>query len=331
MSRPFKVTDEILKIIVELYISGETIPNIAIKLHLSKSTISLALKRAKMIVSSHNEIKIRSQTKKILANTDTIYNIFNLYRDGYSGHKIAELLNITSWSVYSILKKTDNMEDIAKYYESYILNEDIFENIDSHQKAYWLGFIAADGSVSDRCLTIQLSINDIEHLELFKKFIDTNCPIKSGESFNKNKTKKYKFCRIDIYSKKIISDLNKYGIVRNKTFCLRLPQIDDNFMSSYLLGFIDGDGSFIINKNNQLKFSLIGYIPNIKEIQDILIKECSLNKTKIFVRNNHIGYFDYCGNLQVKKIHDYLHKHDVVCLNRKKIENLRKVSYEYSI
>ena len=52
-------------------------------------------------------------------------------------------------------------------------NDTIFESIDTEEKAYWLGFLYADGSISSTNNTIELSLksSDINHLIKFKYFL----------------------------------------------------------------------------------------------------------------------------------------------------------------
>ena len=49
----------------------------------------------------------------------------------------------------------------------------MFDTIDSEEKAYWLGFIYADGWISDanNCFTLTLQQRDVEHLLKFNEFI----------------------------------------------------------------------------------------------------------------------------------------------------------------
>ena len=54
------------------------------------------------------------------------------------------------------------------------MNENIFQQIDSNNKAYWLGFLAADGSVKGNELSIGLSSKDRGHLAKFLTFIGSN-------------------------------------------------------------------------------------------------------------------------------------------------------------
>ena len=49
----------------------------------------------------------------------------------------------------------------------YFFNEDFFEIIDNENKAYWLGFIYADGYVSAKSLVIELHKDDESHIVKF--------------------------------------------------------------------------------------------------------------------------------------------------------------------
>lgn len=94
----------------------------------------------------------------------------------------------------------------------YTLNENYFEDIDSSDKSYILGFLYADGSISKNCLSIGISYKDIEIIDFITKELNFNGGYKIY-SLNGNE-----YVRISITSKKLISDLIKLGIVRNKTY-----------------------------------------------------------------------------------------------------------------
>jgi hypothetical protein len=61
----------------------------------------------------------------------------------------------------------------------YKFNENFFKDIDTENKAYWLGFLYADGCILDMKLgdgtkvpqTVQISIS-IDDIEILYKFID---------------------------------------------------------------------------------------------------------------------------------------------------------------
>jgi hypothetical protein len=134
--------------------------------------------------------------------------------------------------------------------------QDFFSIIDSEEKAYWLGFIAADGSVSinpsnNSCeVAIKLQGNDAEHLKKFNKAISGNVPVTTGERPNPfDPSKTYKYAEIRLYSQTMAHDLEKYNIHPNKSLDIEPPKSLNNtlFMPHYIRGYYDGNGCVIQN------------------------------------------------------------------------------------
>jgi hypothetical protein len=128
-------------------------------------------------------------------------------------------------------------------------NENYFETIDSEDKAYFLGFIFADGCITNDVkkyryqLTIKLHNKDFSILERFIKSIDGEMGIW--------KNKKREMCEVFLSGKKIINDLQTLGVVQNKTFLVKYPQIDEKFERHFLRGYFDGDGCIRINTDKR--------------------------------------------------------------------------------
>lgn len=157
--------------------------------------------------------------------------VIKLYtEDKISKIEIARKLDITIYYVQKYLKGIKNNPT-----DRHTKNENIFDIIDSPVKAYWLGFIFADGSISTYLsVGIELSTIDVGHLEKFKLFMESNADIKP--------TKK-NCSSVRINSKKIVSDLSKYGIIPNKTYISnKLPMIREDLFRFFLTGLMDGDG-----------------------------------------------------------------------------------------
>ena len=83
--------------------------------------------------------------------------------------KLATKYNITRWTLTKKLRELGieivNRQNKAKF------DEHIFDNIDTEEKAYWLGFIYADGNISSitentKRYEFELSLkgSDINHL-----------------------------------------------------------------------------------------------------------------------------------------------------------------------
>lgn len=107
----------------------------------------------------------------------------------------------------------------------YKYNKDYFNKIDTADKAYWLGFLYADGSINRyykneklRSMTLEIGLADKDrnHLEKFKKCLDSNIPI--FERINKLKGKEYKSVRIQLNNTKICYDLCDLGCTPHKTY-----------------------------------------------------------------------------------------------------------------
>ena len=141
---------------------------------------------------------------------------------------------------------------------TYSINDNFFNRFNT-LSAYWAGFIAADGNISQDCkkLAIGLSIKDKNHLLQFLKDVKSNYKI--SEFLTK---KKYKSCSITIVSSNICKQLlNKYNITPNKSLTLLPPNLTkDILIDSFIIGYIDGDGCTQTNiyKNGCLIISILG-------------------------------------------------------------------------
>jgi hypothetical protein len=112
-----------------------------------------------------------------------------------------------------------------------------FKNIETESQAYWLGFIAADGNVQNstknRSLSIGLSIKDKNHLIKFSKDLNYTGNIVFSD----------KSCRINLYSKQMVEDLENNGITVCKSHTVRPWIGESSLMRHYWRGVFDGDGS----------------------------------------------------------------------------------------
>ncbi|SHJ83986.1 hypothetical protein SAMN02745163_02673 [Clostridium cavendishii DSM 21758] len=123
----------------------------------------------------------------------------------------------------------------------YIQDNSYFEKIDTERKAYWLGFLYADGCVfekgeKNKKIIIQLHPDDKNVLEEFLKDINSNRPIcvdKKGYIF------------IGISSTKMANDLINLGCIPRKSLVLKFPNEDmipKNLINHFVRGYMDGDG-----------------------------------------------------------------------------------------
>lgn len=159
----------------------------------------------------------------------------------------------------------------------YYLDENFFENIDTDEKAYWVGFIASDGCLyhpkdnRQDILSISLSIKDKEHLEKFKTSLKTNKPLSVGKH---GSHKQFEHICLQISSNKLCQDLQKIGITYRKTYDVQWPKIPQQLLPAYIRGYFDGDGhiSHKIEENHlhNVSITIAGFYNNLKNFQDYL-------------------------------------------------------------
>lgn len=174
-------------------------------------------------------------------NEDLQKRIIQKKENGMSIAKIAAEEGIYSGTVSKFLKS----QGISTARNPIIKN--MFHSINNEEKAYWLGFLYADGSVSKyNQIGVELQASDVGHLEKLKKFLNTNTKISIGEVQSKNKI--YKRCRLFFCSKEMAQDLANLGCTNKKSLTLTFPtkeQVPDEFLYDFIRGYCDGDGSLI--------------------------------------------------------------------------------------
>ena len=72
---------------------------------------------------------------------------------------------------YSI--SIDSKEKFIRH-RKYEFDFNYFENIDTEEKAYWLGFLYADGCVTPNTVRVELQASDKKHIEKFREAVQAN-------------------------------------------------------------------------------------------------------------------------------------------------------------
>lgn len=190
-----------------------------------------------------------------LSKTKSEYEIANIYNRTQSGiHRILKKNNIVK------LKKSRlNMSHLA-------LNINYFKEINSSDKAYWLGYICADGTITKNNGKITLFSKDLEVIEGFKEAIGAEHRISKRNSIDKRTNKTYTGYSIQIGNELFVANLINIGVTSNKTDVLNFPNIEEKYYSYFIAGLFDGDGSVGFRNNKKLRISLI----STKEILDFI-------------------------------------------------------------
>ncbi|MGR3764416.1 LAGLIDADG family homing endonuclease [Rossellomorea sp. NS-SX7] len=165
-----------------------------------------------------------------------------LYEEGMRTVDIAEIANVSVRYVNLVLLK-NNVKRRAKgsWKRKYEVNEHYFKTW-SNNMAYILGFFAADGCVNKDLSSISFSQKSIEILEKIKIELQSNHPFVQNPN-----TGVY---TLGIHSKILKEDLMiLHGIQPNKSLRIQLPTIPEPYLSHFIRGYFDGDGSIYKSRN----------------------------------------------------------------------------------
>jgi hypothetical protein len=302
-------TQESLDEALNLYKNGKSLDVVNRLTKVSKYTLRQEIK------------KLKIKKNKIIKRDSLLEKSIDLYQSGLSTIKVREITGIGLFKLTTNLKKRGLIRSNKINSRKYNVNHNFFNKIDNEHKAYWLGFIYADGYVSKKTKTekkvgISLNTKDIEHLETFKKHINSTYPIKIYKSKSFGGVE-IKYCRLLMSSDQLFDNLVAKGAFEKKTLILKFPDesiVPKELQNHFIRGYFDGDGSFKKN-NNFYAFNLCGTKEFLIKCQEILGKQTKLEKRHKDNKNNYS--FSIGGRLQVKKIGDYLYRSATVCLERK--------------
>lgn len=198
----------------------------------------------------------------------------------------------------------------------YFLDDTFFDSIDSEAKAYWLGFLTADGCIQKgRCIQLALQADDKNHIEKFLHDINSTYPIHeyaypTGGTLCKS-------AHLSMRSAHMVNSLKTLGVVERKSLiakpCETVPQ---TLLRHYWRGLVDGDG-YIGTHGHYWEIGLVG---------TKAIVEGFFNYTKSYTRSeakprklHRIFRMSYGGIIEVRKIVGLLYDESTVHLDRKKI------------
>ena len=213
----------------------------------------------------------------------------------------------------------------------YNYNKDYFQQIDTCDKAYWLGFLYADGCINRvfkneklKNMSLELSLcgEDKNHLVKLNKSLNSNVEI--HKRMSKFKDKRYETYRLIISCTKLCYDLIDKKCTPNKTYDIRLPSFDivpKEYMRDFLRGFFDGDGCICIttmNSQPHIETVITGIEAMLKDIASFLINEKIITvNPKIHHDKRSKACSMYFYGDTVKDFLDYIYKDSNLYLDRK--------------
>ena len=232
--------------------------------------------------------------------------------------KLSGKYGVTRKTITKYLKS--NGYNIINYQNMCSVDEHIFDTIDTEEKAYWLGFLYADGCISKIGFRLELNIaaRDLDHMHKFKKFIKS-----SAKDRFEVKNKKFSVCRFSVRNKNIWEQLNAKGCIPCKTLVLRFPTKNifenNNLIRHFIRGYFDGDGTMGLYNGKygrMFNCSFAGTKEFLEQVEKELgIKGCIRNAS-CNAYNSKIYTLSY-SYLKARKISRILYENSSIYLSRK--------------
>lgn len=289
--------------------NNKSFQQISQDLSISDSAISQQLKKWGIYFFPYNYFDYSRLTK------EKIQQIVNDFKSGIPVYKLVQIYGFHKNSLAEIINSNGGNTMLCSF------NEHIFDSIDTEEKAYWLGFLYADGAVSSRDNGCELSLQllDAHHLYKFKQFLNSSSNIRLDFKIGR--------CRITISNKYFHNKLIELGCTPRKSLTLKFPSTDifkdQSLIRHFIRGYFDGDGCFSHTYSDTKKQRItvscnyIGTFEFLKVLEQFLQDEtikCSWYKNPKHKNNTYILSLNKTNSV---KMLNYVYSDANIYLDRK--------------
>lgn len=300
-----KKSDIITPTVCDMYKKGISICSIASQLKISRTTVRFILRKEGL--QKHKMTEQEAQAIQLVQSGLT-YKETGI-KLGIDANRVGQLLRLNGIEVEDKIKKF--------HQRKHHFNENFFDEIITEEQAYWLGFLYADGCVTDNgVVALVLAAKDKEHVIKFSQAVSYD----TDPTYCRN-TRSF---RIDLCSRHMCRTLISLGCVSRKSLVLRFPlenQVPSFLIHHFMRGYFDGDGYVRVYEPKGLsRFEILGTPQFLDDYESILLSHCTNNsKTKRVTNkswNENTQGIMYCGH-RLKDIYRFLYQDATVYLNRK--------------
>jgi predicted DNA-binding protein YlxM (UPF0122 family) len=275
---------------------------------------------------------------KLIIPEEHFQKIVNMYEGWTPVTEIAKQYGVSIKAIYNVLKKCNiglrkctDRQFRSQYAtnKKYSFDESYFEQINTPEKAYWLGFLFADGCVNIKhgktgntkggTVQIHLKREDGYHLRNFVRELKGNIVVE--ETTAKCQGKIFETARLSINSIKMCNDLILLGCIPKKSLILEPPiGVPTEFNHAFIKGYFDGDGCFGYYphlKNSKMYLSIMGTESLLNWIKDDLIKQ-NINSITISKSKSKAYELRINGRQNMCKFYNHIYNKSTWVLGRKR-------------
>lgn len=235
----------------------------------------------------------------------------SLLKEGKSSREIGLIVGLHKNTVLYWIKKY-GLSESMKYSKNpnYKINK-----IDTKEKAYFLGFLAADGAVSeDKTIEVSVQMDDKEIVVFLASVINGTAHYdytidKKNRRFPRARTSKR------------IKDISTF-IGGNKKEDRHFPIANDTLEKYVLQGFFDADGCITWGRRkdkNRIwqKISMTSSLKLLTGVQQFLLNKLKISTIVRPKKNSNCYIIEFSNKTDVLTFLDYIYSDDFVILKRK--------------
>lgn len=265
---------------------------------------------------------------KIIFSNEQLEDIRKSYLNGESTVKIGQRYGTSHHPIRQVLEEMGIDRNQKRFVRKYSLDENYFDKIDTPNKAYILGLLYADGSncISKGTVSISLQEEDKKLLEDIREEVHSDKPLEYLDYSKKNNfgyTYKNQY-RLLLFSHHICEQLDKIGMIPNKSLKLEVPNLDECLYSHFIRGYFDGDGSLTIRYTQDNKLRVLTTLTSTEcfcnRVRNIIQQSVDIPCGNVYDASCHNGVtkvLSISGIRQNQKLHTWLYQDADLYLQRK--------------
>jgi intein-encoded DNA endonuclease-like protein len=308
--------------IIELYQSGLGSDTIAKQFDIHPNSVLKLLKK--------EGVDRRPILRKKIQLSDEP-KIVEMYQQGMSAPEIAEHFDVAHTMILRYLEKNGiDRRSAEECHRIYPIREDFFDAIDTQEKAYFLGFLYADGgnNIDANFVRVDLARKDKDILEKLVSLIYLEDPLQHIKDQDRKKIHKgedvvYYTSYFDICSKYICHKLEELGCGAKKSLILNFPEwlVDPELQRHFIRGYYDGDGGVFLTdiKTRSASTKMVSTIEFCRSMSDIVMNGTGVQFGDPYndVEGKNVYTIRLSGNRQIATFLNWLYKDATIFLNRK--------------
>ena len=321
--------------LIRLYKKGLSLKKLETVFNVSQETLERRLVKRGIHVRSVKESMKYYKRHHIKITEKDVKDIIRSYTKKNSRVKdLAIKYGMTDKGILYVLHKhSAKIRPIGSDNRTYRVKENIFDNIDTQKKAYFLGLLMSDGYNNEKKGQIEVTQSD-KDVDIIVKlrdfvFVNKDSPIKRYIRESNAYTDKISVRNVvNIHSKKLSNYLAKNGCVKNKTNVVKFPEhIPKKLYRHFIRGYIDGDGCIHLSetKKSSIAVSITGTKNFVQVIAKYIKRKLNLNSSIVTEHRckEHIKKISIGGRLVCLRFLNWIYVGATIYGNRKHAKYLR--------